>query len=222
MLGTVGFGAATLVFLAYGLTAHKYATKEASFQLKTYSLAFIITALACAVWAVGTRLDSALESFVLVGDALLLVASILLVRNVSPPKQTNLYTSLVVGLSVCSLIYRAVSGGQGPIMRDGILVFYTPRIFGVFLITLLLAVWVRANMKFYAQVIRPTIKGVSLQSSYFAANMLGAIGVSGFLFARKPVTIVISFSMLVLAYLTLSALNYVALKPDAKGVVDAK
>lgn len=223
MLGTIGFSAAALVVVLYGLSSTKLQKKGTDSRMKVYGSAYLVAALAFLAWAVGTQgSDSTLQASVLVGDGLLMVSTLLLLWTLAPAKYATILTTIAAVVSVLAVIYRAQVSGPDPIMRDSILVFNTPRAFGAFLALVLLLVWLRANMHFYERVVEKVVHTNLLRPSYFAANVLGFMGVSGFLFARKTVTIITSFTMVALAFATMAALNYIALRGIQKGVRHAR
>lgn len=213
MLGLFGFSVAAITFVVYGLVAMKFKNKSSKYDINSYGYGFFFVAIACAVWALTTQSSNdSLNSLVLVGDAFLLLGSIVVFRKMLS-KSTNLtYDVILVIAAVAALTYRAYYSSQSPIMHDGILVFYTPRLFGALLVVVMFAVWFRANMNFHDTVIAKMLNSDVLRAPYFSFNLIGFIGISGFLFARKSITIIFSFSMLVLAYLSLAALNYIALR----------
>ena len=222
MLGTFGFSAAAIAFFAYGFTSRKFALNDKVFLISEYTSAYYSAALACVFWAIGTRASgSELMKFVVLGDGFVLLASIFLFRVLLANKHRLYYTVLAIVIAIGALIYRS-SVTTLPIMKDGVLVFYTPRLFGAFLIVVLLAVWLRANMAFYDKLVNKAAKLSVFRTNFYATNLVGIIGVCGFLFAHKSITIAVSFSMLIVALLGLSALNYVILNPAKKEVNHAK
>ncbi len=222
MLGTLGFCAAALAFMAYAYTSTKI-TKKSHFQIQTYSWAYTVAALASIVWAAGTLAgDGSLETFVLIGDGLIMVATVLLLRTIVPAKYVNPATVGAIVALAAALAWRAMDSGQSPVMDDNILLFHTPRLFGAFLAIVLLVVWVRSNMRFYQEVILPALKNDAFHYTYFVPNVLALMGISGFLFAEKSLTIVVGFTMVVMSFLALAGLNYVVVKMARKGISHAK
>lgn len=222
MLGTLGFCAAALAFMAYAYSSTKIA-KKSPFGVQTYAWAYTVAALASIVWAAGTLAgNGSLETFVLVGDGLIMVATVLLLRTLVPAKHANLAS---IGAAVAlagALVWRAMDSGENPVMTDNILLFNTPRLFGAFLALVLLFVWVRSNMRFYQEVVLPAFKSDALRYTYFVPNVLAFMGISGFLFAEKSLTVVVGFTMVVMAFFALAGLNYAVVKLVHKGVSHAK
>jgi hypothetical protein len=221
MLGTLGFTAAAVAFLAYGITAHKIA-KGADFNRDDYLYSYILTALGCLVWAAAVLAGHNTLAFVIVGDALLLVASAYLLNTLFSRKLTLPYILAGTLLLYVLLTIRLTGGGAEPIIRDGILIFNTPRLFGFLLGVLLLVVWVQSNMNFYRKVIDKKLPGL-LRSAYFSANILGFISVISFLMARHDLTIITAFGLLVSTFALMAGLNYyVGSLPIRKVVKHAK
>lgn len=221
MLGLVGFSIAALVFVLYGFSALQYKEKKGP-SLGLYAGAFLLTAVACLIWAAGTQAEAAsLETFVIVGDVFLLAASVILAKTLFT-KNSSLYLGLAALVAVGALLYRVNVDYTDPVMKEGVLVFYTPRIFGALLAATVLGIWLRANMQFYDQYVRKRLKLDVLRPMYFTANILSLIGLTGVMFARKSLTISLAFSMIVLGYLTMSALNLTVFNQTKKGVKHAK
>ncbi len=222
MLGTLGFCAAALAFVAYADSSVKIA-KKTRFKVKPYGWAYIIAGLANLVWAVGTLTgNNTIEAFVLVGDGLIMVSTVLLLWAIVPAKYTSLASTAAAVMLAGALAWRAMDSGPNPILRDGILAFNTPRLFGAFLAIVLLVVWVRANLRFYQDVVLPKLTNDTLRFAYFVPNVLAFMGISGFLFAQKSITIVVGFTMVIMAFLALTSLNYAVRNMIQQGVSHGK
>lgn len=215
MLGTFGFFVAAIAFLAYGFSSYGLASTKHNFSRTNFLIAYILIATACLTWGVGVQLDiQQLKTAIYTGDALLLAACVfLLATTVKKSQQLSVFILGVLTAGVL-LFIRINTSVQDAFVRDGILIFNTPRIFGAILAVILLTVWVKANMNFFTTVIDKNIQS-ALRPNYFAANMVAYIGVIGFLLARKNITISVSFAMIVLAFFCLVALNGYAKKPDS-------
>lgn len=220
MIGSIGFFVASLAFLAYGFTSYKLAKHKQSFDRKSYLIAYILVATACAVWGAGIHLEQiVLNNAVILGDCLLFGATIALL--VTSVKKAEKIPAIITGILVFGLLLwvRLLSVAKNPTVVYGILVFNTPRIFGGLLSIAILIVWVKANMHYFTEVINKKLQPI-LRPSYFSMNVLGFISVTGFLFARKSLTIIVSFSMLVGSFVMLSLLNYYIL--NLKGATHGK
>ena len=217
MLGTLGFCAAALAFLAYAYSSGKIANKP-QFAIKSYRLAYMAAGIASLIWAVGTLAgNSTLEAFVLAGDAFIMAATVLLLRTVVPAKDANLASGAVAIVLAGALFWRAVDSGADPVLRDNILVFNTPRPFAAFLAIVLLLIWVRANVCFYRKVVASTLKSDVLRYSYFIPNIMAFLGISSFLFAERSLTIVLGFATVIVAFLILTGFNYAVVSAVRKG-----
>lgn len=218
MLGIIGFLSAAIAFSLYGYSSFKLSKKSKNFDHTNYFWAYQLTALACIVWAFsiqGSILN--LASGVLIGDMLLLLASVLLLTTLFKPSQ-ELAIMAIGSLTSLVVIYLRINSSElDPIIRDGILVFNTPRLFGAILAIVLVLIWLKANMNFYERAISPKISQL-LRPQYYTSNLLGLIGVVGFLIARKNLTIVLSFSLIVLVFLFLLLLNNYVLSLPKKVV----
>lgn len=222
MLGSLGFIAAAVAFAAYGYYAYALA-ERVTFQRTVYTFSYFLTAAACIIWAAAAL--EAIDTFTLVvtGDALLLSATACLAYSLAPRKITMPYIILGVAAAFGLLFLRIISTGVEPFVRDGILVFNTPRVFGAVLGMVLLTIWVRANMNFYTKIIDPRFPGV-FRASYFSLNLIGFTAAMAFLLARKNLTIIVAFALLVSSFAFLSALTYYVhgLKPLKKEAHHAK
>lgn len=208
MLGTIGFITAAVTYLIYGYSSYNLAKKNPGFDREIYFTSYIFTAIACTVWALSiNRVFFDLEVGVLIGDLFLLLASVLLLTTFI--KQSLELPVLVLGsiASITLVLFRALSSDISPVVRDSVLVFNTPRVFGVLLAAVMLFVWVKANMNFYSKVVHPKLPNL-LRPQYYAANLLGFISVTSFLMARKNITIIFAFGLLVSSFLFLVILNY--------------
>lgn len=223
MLGLIGFLVAALTFSLYGYSVQKYKTKKISFDLDYYSSAFALTAVGCVVWALGTQSSgSALEKYVLIGDLFLLAATTVLVW-VLTKKIPYMIGALLV--SAGALLYRAQVDFAQPVIRDSVLVFNTPRVFGTILLLAVLFVWLPVNMKFYSLYIRSKVTQDLLRPTYYTVNLISLVGLAGFLLARKQLTITMSFTTIIFGYLVLALLNITVrtqLAKSTKGVHHGK
>lgn len=208
MIGSIGFFVASLAFLAYGLTSYRLASHKKSFDRKSYLIAYILVAGACISWGIGIHLEQILlNNAVILGDCLLLGATIALLSTSA--KKSEKLPAIISGVFVFSLLIwvRLLSFTKNPEVINGVLVFNTPRLFGGLMSIAILIVWVRTNMYYFTEIIDKKLQSF-LRPSYFSMNILSFISVTGFLFARKNLTIIVSFSMLVFCFIILSLLNY--------------
>lgn len=222
MLGTLGFTAAAVAFAVYGYYAHVLA-ERVPFQRTAYTFSYFLTAAACIVWAAAALGTIDTFSLVITGDALLLSATACLAYSLFPRKLSVPYIMAGAVVAFGLLFLRIANTGTEPFVRDGILVFNTPRVFGAVLGMILLVIWVRANMNFYNKVVDPRFPGL-FRASYFSLNLIGFTSAISFLLARKNLTIIVAFTLLVTSFAFLSALTrYVrSLKPFRKKVHHAK
>lgn len=205
MVGLIGFGIAALVIFLYAYSIDAFHGSTKTFDIKTYYIAYLCLAAALVIWAVGTQLrPSGLKAAVILGDILVLTTTVLLARIITPKKYLNQVTVAAGLVAIAALIYRAAN--LHPVMKDGVLIFYTPRVFGALLILALLFVWLRVNNKLFDDVISKHRLAIE-RSTYFSSNFVGYIGVCGFLFARKSITIIVAFSMFIFSFLMLLVLN---------------
>lgn len=221
MLGFVGFSLVALVVMLYSFSAKNLGTESRTFGLNLYYAAYLILTAALFVFAIGTQVSPEnLKYFVVSGDVLVLISTILLARIITPKKYLNLVTALGVIAGALLVYFRAMDVDS--VMRDGVLVFYTPRWFGAVLVLVLLVVWLKVNIEFYKKIIVKNSDAEILEPYYFSANLLGYMGMGGFLFARKTLTIVFSFTMLGLSFLLMFLMNTYVPRLSGKGEDNAR
>jgi len=205
MLGTVGFVAAAIAFSLYGFSSFKLA-EGTNYKRADYLIAYVITATACLTWAISIQVAGNLLGWVIAGDVLLLVASVFMLNSFMTRKLTLPYL-LVAGAIISGLLYlRLTSTVSDPVIRSNVLIFNTPRLFGSLLSLALLVIWVRANMRYFDTVVSPRL--ALLRPSYYSLNLFGFVSVVAFLMARKDITIIIAFTILVTSFVFLTILNY--------------
>lgn len=218
MWGLIGFSFATAVFLLFGHTAYRVKIKKTdNFIIKHYVVGIVLAASACALWAATSLIGSASFTSVsiIVGDILLVLATLYLL-NAWIDDDNRLPAIIGVGMAgILLVLARIFIFKPDAYILDGVLVFNTPRVLAIVLIAMLFSIWFYANYRFYS-IVAPRVKSVSnyAQSTFFL-NVMALVGISGFLVARKPFTIVASFVLFVVAYAVLSLFNYIA----SKGVV---
>lgn len=211
MIGIVGFFVAALTFLIYGYTSYELAERKKTFDRASYLFAYLLIAFACVVWGMSINLSmSTLSNGVLFGDYLLLAATIALLLTLVKKEQKLL--ALAGGLLISGLLIwtRSATLDTNPVVSDGILVFNTPRVFGGLLALVVLVIWVRANMHYFTEAVDKKLQPI-VRPAYFSMNVLGFISVTAFLFARKSLTIIVAFAMLVGSFIMLAVLNYYVL-----------
>ena len=210
MIGFVGFIAATVVFALYSLSVlnnQKHIKK--GFDTATYALGYVMVSLACMSWAIAAVVDNSnyFSAAIAAGTGLLLLATVLFMTALLNKPKPILVVS-ILAVAVMLFAYRVVVSGISATMENSVLVFNTPVAFGVVLIALFVTVWLGASKKYYSTLLKSSRYQASLYSMFYALNILALIAVSGFLFAEKQLTIIISFSFLVLAYIALSVIGY--------------
>lgn len=207
MLGTIGFSVAAITFFIFGYTSYQLAAHKPKYDRSGFLMAYTLITLACLVWAIGTQLASRyLHTSVLIGDLLLLMASTMLLVTTLPQKwhMVAMFGGALATLGL--LLLRIKSSGAEPALINNVLIFNTPKAFGVLLVVILYFVWVRANMYFFAEVIDKDLQ-VLLRPAYFSSNVFAFLGVSGFLFSRKDITVVTSFCIIVASFISLVMVN---------------
>lgn len=219
MWGAIGFGFAAVVFTLFAYTAQKITIHETTkFHKNYYALGMYVAASACAVWAAAILLNNStiLSISIIVGDFLLIIASLYILSSWVSDK---IRTPLLFGLGFIGLLFistRIFIYKPTAYIYENILIFNTPRILATLLIVLFFSVWFIANYRFYKIIAKllEAIPGIS--SLVYVFNIAAFIGICGFLVARKPLTIVISFAVFSVAYLFLGYVNIVAKKVEIR------
>lgn len=212
MLGTIGLASASVAFGLYAYSSDRLLQhKSVKFASKnSYILAYCFAMLAAFFWTLATLLPSRKIMMALFFGDLMLMGTTLLLLNVLITKNKTILMSLAALTAGALLYFRFIVDTSVAVMNQGILVFNTPRPFGASLLVIFLVVWLTVNKRFYRAVTNKLPVRATLEQIYYSSNILALIGVAGFMFAKKKITITYSFSILILAYVCLVALNFYA------------
>lgn len=211
MWGFFGFGTAALVFALFAIVSNKVILKpKETFGIKQFSYAFVLMVGAFAGWAFACVFGdgySLLPSLV-VGDILLIAASFLMLDAYVSPK-FRLYTRLL-SLLVAAVFfyYRFDYFDANPVMQNSVYIFNTPRVLAVFLAFIFAGCWLVSNLKFGKIIFNLNKKYSDFWTIYYVANIFAFVGFSGFIIARRPITVIISFGIIVFSYLTMASVTY--------------
>ena len=215
MWGVIGFGFAALVFAFFAFTVQKELIKKSEhFNSKHFAIGMYIAAGACLLWAIAALLNSssALSASIIVGDVLL-VAATLYILNAWISDENRWPAIVGVGLvGIFFVLARIFIFTPNAYMRDGLLFLNTPRLLAALLVVMFFSIWFIANYRFFKIVSERLriIPGIGQITYIF--NIAAFVGICGFLIARKPLTIVISFITFTLCYLFLTYVVIVARK----------
>lgn len=209
MLGTIGLASASAAFGLYAYSADKVLQKhDVKFAAKdSYVFAYVFASLAAFFWTIGTLKTYNLMLAIFFGDVMLMFTTLLLLKGLLV-KNKAFILGIATVLSAALLYFRFFIDKSNAVMHQGILVFNTPRLFGASLLVIFMAIWLTANKRFYRSVLGKLPFKAALEQLYYSSNILALIGVAGFMFAKKNVTITYSFTMLVLSYVSLVSLNF--------------
>lgn len=209
MLGAIGFLVTGLIFALFALSFSWMLPKAAKEKLAPFSYAYYLLAGAFWLWSIAclTQADEFLRVTTMVGNGLLLAATICLVYLWAKPKQRPFALAAAAVVSIALLVVRAVWYGPEPQMQDGLLIFNTQTPVAVAIGAIFCLVWFPVNSRVGRLL---TVKAgqpglASIYSLlYGAASLLALI----FLFAQRRSVIIVSFVGIGLSYAVLIACNY--------------
>lgn len=194
MLATLGFLITAILLILFALTFDNLVKKDNK-ELRTFGLGYAFVAVAFLVWgllSLTSATNTTLARSVIVGDALLFLASICVAVVLIPKKWKTAFYILGGILTVLLLVVRAKQYYPTPRLVDGILFFNTQRPVAILLSAIVVFAWLPACMKVARLV---TAKSGLLQyySFYVAAYAITIISASLFIQARRRTIVIESF-----------------------------
>lgn len=218
MLATIGFLAAALLLVLFSATFYSLVkTKHKS--LRPFAWAYLLVAVACLMWAVLSLMAAnymTLGRSVLIGDDLLMVASVCAAWVVIPPKWQNYVIPAALVLAVVLVYVRGTYYYPTPSLQGGVLFFNTQHPVAVALSAMLLVAWLPASMK-VARTLTNTAVLKRYYSLYVSLYAMTVISAALFIQAHRRRIIILSFVAFA-ACILLLLLSNVAIKRGGKAL----
>lgn len=210
MLAVIGFTLTGLIVLAFAATFDRYIIQPHKLGIWQFSAAYYCLACALLLWGMASSVNDPrfLQFSVMAGNGLLLMATGLLASLVIPRKY--LQDLAVIGSLIGALLLsaRAIYFLPEPAMRDGILLFNTQVPVQIAISAAFALIWLPVNVRI-AEMVTSVAKQPSMQQLYVSLYVAATITALLFLSARRFIVIVLSFAMIGLLFLLLTASNYV-------------
>ncbi len=210
MLAVLGFTVAAILFGLFTWSLPEVKGKKTKELVKNYKIGFSLLTLAFLVFGIASAIndDSILSVSVMIGDVLIVAASIFILEILY---SGNKYLKYILGLAtivgIAFLVIRGVAFYPEPFMEDSILVFNSPRFVNFVIASTFLLVWLPVNIrmaKLFTSEIHNSGQVIDLYIyMYFAATFASMI----FVLSKKPITLAISFTAVCIAFLMLVIAN---------------
>ncbi len=202
-LATIGFVFGGILFFLYSHSLQRYASSHISFCY--YRWAYRLLATTFILWGIAALCGNQhfLNISILIGNAFILIGSVLLLTVLTPRKSVMIFGTLV---AVTLFIVRWLHFPPAPYMQEGILVFNTQVYVSAVYVVLFLIIWLPANL------LVGKIVGSHGKVSGFTQLVQGLYGLSILAalcmpIARTPVVTAGAFMTLVLCYAVLIKVN---------------
>lgn len=210
MLATIGFVTAGIFFWVFALTFLNLVVAKTELNLKPFPYAYYCLGLALIVWGVASFLGTseALAQSVIIGDGIVLVGTLLMVRSF-----TNSRALLFLGfiLSVVFLLVRVKYYYPEPYIKSGLLIFNTQTPVAVSLGAIFSLIWLPVNLKVSRRVTN-AVKQPALRPIFFLIYSMANISAIIFIAARRPIIATLSFAALTTCFLLLIYSNILVSK----------
>jgi hypothetical protein len=209
-LAFIGFTVVSVVLSIYASTFYSLAGKRLPVFMRSYSLAYFSLALTFLIWAFASLNNEFLKNFVIIGDSLLLLGSILLLNVLFNQNKNIKIFSIVTGV-ILSLIFiwlRINYYQPMPFIENGILVFNTQTIVAVILNLVFILIWLPANLVAAKKV----TANISIEGMTYAYSFIyGVSTIAAILFItfKTIPMVIISFVALGICFVMLLYSNYV-------------
>lgn len=211
-MGVIGLILTGVALLLYGFSSYKCTKPGKHYDRKSYLLGHVLFASAFFVWGLGllTHTNS-LNNVIIFGDILIFGAIITLLLTLVEPKEK--VPAIITGIISFSLLLwiRLISVTIEPTIKNGILVFNTPKMFGIILLIALFIVWIRTAIYYFETNFNKKLRA-SLRSVYIIANLIGFVSVACIVLLPTSSAITASLAMLILSFSILTYLNYYSLQ----------
>jgi hypothetical protein len=209
MYAVLGFGVAGVLFLIFALSFNKKIVKDLKLPLNDFAYAYAFVAAAFFGWAMAPIFGSrdVLVTSLVIGNALFLIATILILRCLVPVKKQHFITNVATLIAASLFAIRIFSTNLDPYMDQGMLIFRSSPLVSVILAFLVLAIWLPANIK-VAKKIAGAKKTPELSTTYILVYSLAALSLFGFNLTGNRVSIAVAYLLITVVYSILIWLNY--------------
>lgn len=210
MLATIGFLTAAVLLLLFAYTFYRL-IKDSDKDLRAFGLAYFLIAAAFLMWGSLSLVNStgALARSVLIGDALLLAASIFAASIFIPSKWKNPALAVLAAIAVILLYARSKYYYPVPSLKQGILFFNTQRPIAVLLSAIVVIAWLPACMK-AARIVTGRSGLQRYYSLFVSTYALTVIAAVLFIQARRRTVVIYAFIAFAVSILLLLVSNVLA------------
>lgn len=215
MLAIIGFLFSGFCFLAFAYTLRSVVMKKTGLDLNLFALAFYALGLAFLIWAVAasTGQGDFLNLSVIIGESLILTATISLLLQVLGSNR-QLWVVVATAVSAALLYIRVMYFYPSPVITDGVVVFNIPAPVLTLLGGIIVAIWLPACIM-VARQITAAIGQPAMAQTYAAVYSTAALAAIFFISARRPFTVILSFTTLTIMFALLISSNLII--PHVKG-----
>lgn len=208
MLAAAGFSVVGIFFGIFAYTFDSMVARRSHAKLGQFAYAYYSLALAFFVWGAASAVAShdVLQWSVIAGDGLLLLATFFLLDIVIGANYRRLWIAPAVLVSVALIYLRIKFYFPAPYMTEGVLVFNTQPLVATVLSLVFVLTWLPVNA-WVARVVTHKSGLDSLMFSYLVIYSAATVGVVFFLFAHRPIIVVLSFLAIAVCFVMLIASN---------------
>jgi hypothetical protein len=203
MLATLGFGVTAVLFVAFAAAIISLAKSDRKTTFLPYGQAYGIVAAAFILWSVCSAIasKSLLALSVVIGDILLLVATMLIVSILlKGVARRNLWFWALGVAGVAALVVRTIYFYPKPYMTHGVLFFNSQRAVSFTLSAVFLLIWLPVNL----QIARMLTQNVPSQERLFRISFATAtLSTAIFLLSKTPLALSLSFTAISASFLVL-------------------
>lgn len=208
MLAILGFSTTATLFLIYVLTLGSGYSDRAKHTLQKYKFAFVLMAATFYGYAIACNIgtDRALSASVLIGNFLMLLASMLVLDILLSGKSYRRVLVVLFGFAgLVLIIVRARFFFPTPYLEDSILVFNSQRFVSFTLSAVFLGIWLPVSLHVSHLITMKAPNDLRKLAAYlYVGATLSAVI---FLLAKAPITLALSFIVLSLSFLLMIILN---------------
>lgn len=208
---TLGFTIAGILFFVYSISFGKLPKGSLKTNLRVYSSAYLPLALVFLVWGLFTLNTVLLPLAVIIGNALLLIGSIIMMYFLFSERSEILrIILLIIGLLLSSIFlwWRIKYFFPTPYIINGILLLDTQQLVSIVWSVIFLLIWLPANLK-AARIISRDLLKPEMNYIYSFIYIISTISAVLFISAQTPTLAIISFLLLLVSFVMLLYSNFV-------------
>lgn len=211
MLATLGFLITALLLILFALTFDRLVKKDNT-ELRVFGFGYAFVAVAFLMWgllSVAGAADGTFAKSVLVGDALLFLASICVASVLCTKRWRAIFYIVGAVLTAVFILVRAKQYYPVPSLQDGILFFNTQRPVAILLSAIVVFAWLPACMK-VARLLTAKSGLLQYYSLYVAVYAITIISTALFIQAKRRTIVIESFVAFGVSILLLLVSNLLA------------